>query len=179
MALRAGRRENLGALAELLRDRWRIGVAPFEPESRGPDGIRVDRFLAATQRADISGDRKDVDLILLVQGIDDRRHRPGCHAVLWVPTVHQVGDELDLGPGLLREGVLVQRGRVPTFRAAAAVGRRRARTHDVAWAVASAAMAETFDEVGALVPIRILRWIRLERRLVEEQRLPDRKRGAD
>jgi hypothetical protein len=40
-------------------------------------------------------------------------------------------------------------------------------------------MAETFHEIAALVPRGILRWIRLERGLVEEQRLPDGERGAD
>ena len=179
MALRAARLEHLGALAEFLRHRRRVRAAPFEPQRRGPGGGLVDRFLSGAQRVDISGDREHVDLVLLVQGIDDRCHRPGRHAVLRVPAVHQVGDELELGPWLLREVVLVERRRVPAFGAAAAIGRRRARTQEIARAVAGGAMAETFDQIGALVPRGILRWIRPERGLVEEQRLPDRERGAD
>jgi hypothetical protein len=46
MALRAARFEHPGALAEFLRHRRRVRVAPFEPERRGPDGGLVDRFLA-------------------------------------------------------------------------------------------------------------------------------------
>jgi hypothetical protein len=40
-------------------------------------------------------------------------------------------------------------------------------------------MAETFDQVAALVPLRALRRIGLERSLVEKKRLPDRQRRAD
>src|SRR5215467_11701096 len=82
---------------------------------------------------------------------------PGRHAVVRVPTVHQVDNEFDLGPRLLREIVLVKRWRVPAFRAAATIGRRRPRAHKVTWSVAGAAVAETFDKVGTLVPLGILR----------------------
>src|SRR5262249_29947536 len=74
---------------------------------------------------------------------------------------------------------LVKRRCVPTLRATTAVSRRRPRTHDVAGRMAGAAMAETFNEVGAVVPLGALRWIRHERRLVEVKRFPDRKRRAD
>src|SRR5262249_36941759 len=77
-----------------------------------------------------------------------------------------------------REVVLVERGCIPTFRATAAIGRGRSRTHDVAWAMAGAAMAESLDKIGAIVPLRVLRRIRLERGLVEEQRFPDGGRCA-
>src|SRR5260370_29572849 len=93
--------------------------------------------------------------------------------------MNEGGGELVLGPRLLGEVVLVERRRVPTLRAAAAIGGRRPRTEEVAWAMASGAMAETFDQVGTLIPLRALRWIRRDRSLVEKQRLPDRKRGPD
>src|SRR5262245_6827582 len=122
MALRAARREHLGACAEFLRYRRRLRMAPFKLESGGPDGGFVDRLLSSAQRADISGDGEYVDFVLLVQGVDDRRHRAGSHTVLGVPAVHQEDDEFDLGPRLLREVILVERRGVPAFRMTAAIG---------------------------------------------------------
>src|SRR5262245_42188939 len=113
MALYAARLEYLGAFAEFLRNRWRIRVAPLELECGGLGSGGVDGFFPGTQRADIGGNGEDVDLVLPVQSIDNRRHRPRRHAVVRVPAVHQVDNELDLGPRLLREVVLVERRRVP------------------------------------------------------------------
>src|SRR5215510_2600235 len=123
-------------------------MTPLELESGSPGGGCVDRLFSGAQRADIGGNGEDVDLVLLMQGIDDRRHRPGRHAVVRMPTVHQIDNELDLAPRLLREIIFVERRRVPTFRATTTIGRRCSRTHDVAWRMARAAVTETFNKVG-------------------------------
>src|SRR5262249_4575202 len=51
--------------------------------------------------------------------------------------------------------------------------------HKVARGMAGAAVAETFDKISAFVPLGVLRWIRPERALVEEQRFPDCKGRTD
>ena len=137
--------------AEFLRYWRRIPVAPLQKvQGRGSGSVLVNRPLAGAKGADICGDREHIDLVLLVQRVDHRRPRSARHGTSGVPAVHQVGDKL------LREVVLVQRRGEPALGAAAAIGGRCPRTHEIAglWQAAQRPRASSISAIAFATSLR-------------------------
>ena len=102
----------------------------------------------------------------------DRGHWADRAAVALVPGA-QVGEQARLAPGDRGWRGVVERRRPPALGLAAAVRPTRVlRAQAVARRVAGSAMRERLGQVRAAVPGLALRWIRVERALVQEQKIP-------
>ena len=113
------------------------------------------------------------------QLLHHRRHRARGHAVMAGLASAQIRIELILAPGDRRQRQRGQRRRFPSFgKAAGEIGAGLLCAQRVPRRMAGAAMAKTFDEIGAAIPDFRFACVGLERLGLMEQRVPSRQQRA-
>ena len=159
---------------------WRgIRVNPLQglgfPADRSRNALLFIRGQAATlDRHQIGSNSEDVVFRLVVEIVHYGSHRPGGSTVVLVPAIDQIVYKCNLGPRDRGWGSVVERRGIPSLGPTARIGISTVlggRAQLVAFGMARAAVAQSFDDVCAAVPLFVPGLVRLQRAGSKKQQL--------